>query len=304
MPFRARFDCLWCGSAWETRGPDDLEGWSQLCPACLGRAQENRFLAHRLRNGIAERGRAGAAARAEPDPEADLAAWLAASVAEEEDRYLRRGRHSRGPVRDLAWQMELDAATGWLDRQATPSPIVEPAAGPGFWSPLLAGRGELSIHDASEAALDAARSRLVAHGLRAHLHRRTPWTPPDAPAGTILLAFRLRHVPAARLGERLAFLRDALRPGGRLLLIEPLGDPETDAVGDPLPVDGVAVRRLPDGREVRIPFLVRGADALAAALTEAGFTGIVTETTGRFFLLAAAERPPGPAAETAATLGR
>ena len=55
MPFLASFTCLWCGAAHATRGPDDLEGWAQLCPDCLGRAGENPFLRFRLRDALAER---------------------------------------------------------------------------------------------------------------------------------------------------------------------------------------------------------------------------------------------------------
>ncbi len=59
MPFLATFDCLWCGTAWRTRGPDDLEGYAQLCPDCVGRAGENGFLRFRLKSAIEERARAG-----------------------------------------------------------------------------------------------------------------------------------------------------------------------------------------------------------------------------------------------------
>ena len=55
MPFMASFNCLWCGRAWETRGPDDLEGWAQLCPDCVGAAGDDGFLRMRLRTGLAER---------------------------------------------------------------------------------------------------------------------------------------------------------------------------------------------------------------------------------------------------------
>ena len=62
MTFRPTFDCLWCGDSWTARGPGDLEGWAQLCPACLGRAGSNAFLRGRLRTALAERGAAGPAA--------------------------------------------------------------------------------------------------------------------------------------------------------------------------------------------------------------------------------------------------
>ncbi len=59
MPFRATFQCLWCGRPHQTRGPTDLEGWAQLCPDCLGRAGENAFLRFLLKRALAERARSG-----------------------------------------------------------------------------------------------------------------------------------------------------------------------------------------------------------------------------------------------------
>src|SRR4029077_9678663 len=58
VPFRASFDCLWCGAAHACRGPDDLEGWAQLCPDCVGKAGDNGFLRFRLRQALTERGAA------------------------------------------------------------------------------------------------------------------------------------------------------------------------------------------------------------------------------------------------------
>ncbi|MFO1539078.1 MAG: class I SAM-dependent methyltransferase [Chloroflexota bacterium] len=292
MTFLARFACLWCGSDWQTRGPDDLEGWARLCPTCLGRAQENPFLARRLRAGIVARGAGRAVAPAAagdasgPDAlEAAAAAWLGATVAEQEDWILRRGRYARGPVRDLAWSAELDGLTGFLDALPPAATVLEPAAGPGFWSPLLAGKGELSVLEATEDALDRARDRLVAHGLRAHLHLRAPWAVPETPSALVVLAFRLCHVPDARLAARCAALRAMVAPGGRLAIVERAGDPETDAPDDPPAVDGVARRRLPDGRELAIPLVARPAADLADALRAAGFVDVTARSTGRFFHL-------------------
>ena len=59
MPFRATFECLWCGASHVCRGPDDLEGWAQLCSECVGKAGENGFLRFRLRQALTERGAAG-----------------------------------------------------------------------------------------------------------------------------------------------------------------------------------------------------------------------------------------------------
>ena len=55
MPFRASFSCLWCGAEHTTRSADDLEGWAQLCPDCVGKAGDNGFLRFRLRQALTER---------------------------------------------------------------------------------------------------------------------------------------------------------------------------------------------------------------------------------------------------------
>jgi hypothetical protein len=64
MPFRESFDCLWCGRAWATRTPTDLEGYAQLCPDCVGKAQENGFLRFRVKAALAERAAKGSTAGA------------------------------------------------------------------------------------------------------------------------------------------------------------------------------------------------------------------------------------------------
>lgn len=281
MPFRARFDCLWCGTAWATRGPGDLEGWAQLCPSCLGKAGTNPFLRGRLRAAIAERGAAPAGPVPRPVPGASVdAARRAAARAHPpfarafpDDWFLRRGPFERGAVHDAAWQAELDMVTRWLDSQPLAGRILEPAAGVGFFSPLLASKGELHASDPDGGALDRARDRLLAHRLLAHLHVADPWVaaiPGEAPADALVAAFLVGRVRGAGLDGAARTLRSRLRPGGRLALI----DLRPDAVGGP-PGDTAWTWHEPA--------------VLDAALARAGFGRIEVETTGRFFLLASAE---------------
>ena len=286
IAFRPRFDCLWCGTPWETRAPGDLEGWAQLCPACLGKAGANPFLRGRLRAAIAGRGAAPPAAGlpgvspapASPSPRPRPAPSHAPAPvrAFPDDWFLRRGSFARGAIHDAAWLAELDAATLWLDAQPLSGRILEPAAGVGFFSPLLAGKGELHASDADGDALDRARDRLVAHRLLAHLHEADPWAgpPPDgtpaAPADALVAAFLVGRVRGAGLDAAAASLRDRLRPGGRLALIDLRPDP---AGGPP---EGTAW----SWHEPAI---------LEAALARAGFAPVEVTTTGRFFVLAAAD---------------
>ena len=289
MPFRSTFDCLWCGTAWTVRAPDDLEGWAQLCPTCVGKAGDNGFLRFRLRDALAERAAAksGAAGDGAVDEaiDAEMKAYYAARAGEYDDWYLRRGRYSHGPVHDAAWNAELDAAGRWLDDLPLQGSIVELAAGTGWWSPLLAGKGELSLYDAAEATLDRARERLVAHRLRAHLHVRDAWDEPDRQVDGLFAGFWLSHVPRSRLAAFLALARRWLKPGGTFAFIDSLPDPQSGAADNPPPGGDVAVRRLADGREFRVVKVFHTPAELQAGLIETGFADAEVTTTGRFFLL-------------------
>jgi ubiquinone/menaquinone biosynthesis C-methylase UbiE len=221
-----------------------------------------------------------------PDLRDEMVGYYAARAPEYDDWYLRRGRYRRGPIHDMAWQVDLDEATRWLDGQSVSGRIVELAAGTGWWSPLLAQKGELWAFDASQEPLDIARERLVAHGLRAHLHLRDAWAEPDAPADALFAGFWLSHVPRERLDAFLALARRWLKPGGELLFIDSRPDPQSGAV-DQGPPDGadVARRRLSDGREFRVVKVFHEPHDLEAALRRAGFRDPLVETTSRFFLL-------------------
>lgn len=321
------FACLWCGRSWTVRSPDDLEGFAKLCPDCLGKAGDNEFLRFRLRAALEARAALSAPAKAAPagtpapsaasetapasDP--DLIAYYQARAPEYDDWYLRRGRYEHGPIHDAAWNAELDAAGRWLDNLPIAGRIVELAAGTGWWSPLLASKGELWMYDAAEAPLVRARERLVAHQLRAHLHLRDAWAEPSAdasaaegasgngpagdessadgsPADALFAGFWLSHVERARTGAFLALAARWLAPGGRIALIDSLPDPRSGAVDHEPPADDRSVRRLDDGREFSIVKVHRSADEIAAALTGAGFRDVEVTTTGRFFVLATARR--------------
>ena len=305
MPFKATFACLWCGTSHTTRSTDDLEGWAQLCPECLGKAGDNGFLRFRLHAAIQERGAAArgpepadaavasvavAATDAGPAPDIgrDMIDYYEARAPEYDDWYLRRGRYERGAIHDAAWNAELDAAGRWLDGLPWAGEIVELAAGTGWWSPLLASRGELSLYDTSPAALDRARERLVAHGLRAHLHVRDAWERPDRQVDGLFTGFWLSHVPRERLGAFLALCRRWLKPGGRLAFIDSLADPASGAADHPTPTDDRAIRRLDDGRVFTIVKIFYSPAELTAALTDAGFSAVDVTPTGRFFVLGTA----------------
>jgi SAM-dependent methyltransferase len=320
MPFRPTFDCLWCGTGHTCRGPDEIEGWAQLCSTCVGKAGDNGFLRFRLRQAITERGTANRVAGGEatparsagvvetvgPDgpPAGPIAATPAQSAidrtmieyyesraGEYDDWYLRRGRYEHGPIHDAAWNAELDAAGRWLDAVPLRGDIVELAAGTGWWSPLIASKGDLSIYDAAEAPLDRARDRLLAHRLRAHIHVRDAWAAPDRVVDAVFAGFWLSHVERERLEPFLGLVRRWLKPDGIFAFIDSLPDPTSGATDHPPASNDRSLRRLGDGREFEIVKVHYSPAELEAALRRAGFGRADVATTGRFFLMG--EARPG-----------
>ena len=282
MPFRPAFDCLWCGAHHAVRAEADLEGWASLCPDCIGRADDNGFLRARVRAALSERS-AAARPAASPGTDRSNAPGLRPAVPHvtesstmSEDWYLRRGSFSAGPIVDGPWQMELDEATRWLDGLPLSGTIVELAAGTGWWSTLLAGKGELWMYEADEASLEKARQRLVAHGLLAHLHVRDPLSPPERPADAVFSAYLLGSAADEQgLQRRLALVRSWLRPGGRFIFLDAV-TPTTDARAMAGP---------------RGPLYPRHVDSLHEALLAAGFGQVDLARTRSAFVLGTATTP-------------
>jgi demethylmenaquinone methyltransferase/2-methoxy-6-polyprenyl-1,4-benzoquinol methylase len=284
--FQPRFNCLWCGRPHVTRSTEDLEGWARLCSDCIGRAQDNEFLRFRLREGLKRRASATAPAPTDVVPEDDaMRAYYKARAPEYDDWYLRRGRYSHGVIADAAWNAELDSATQWLDGLPITGEIVELAAGTGWWSPLLASKGQLWLYDAVEEPLDRARERLMAHGLAAHIHVRDAWAEPDRQVDVLFCGFWLSHVPRRRLAEFLSIARGWLKPDGLFAFIDSRRDPDSSATDHPTPADDLSTRKLDDGREFTIPKIYWEPEELEAGLKAAGFETASVHTTSRFFLL-------------------
>ncbi|MDP8905189.1 MAG: class I SAM-dependent methyltransferase [Chloroflexota bacterium] len=279
------FNCVWCGRPYAPREATDLEAYARLCPDCLGRAQDNEFLRHRLRQGLRARSAAHAATGQATSDDAVLKDYYAARAGEYDDWYLRRGRYSHGPLDDAVWQSDLDTATLWLDGLAIGGEIVELAAGTGWWSPLLAQKGELWLYDAVEEPLERARERLLAHGLRAHIHLRDAWQEPDRRVDALFTGFWVSHIRRSRLNDFLALARRWLKPGGTYAFIDSRPDPKSSARDDPPPAEDESVRRLNDGRQFVIPKIYYEPTELEVALRDVGFASAEVTTTSRFFVL-------------------
>ena len=117
--------------------------------------------------------------------------------------------------------MELDEVTRILDAVPMSGVIVELGPGSGWWSTLLASKGELWMFESDEGSLELARQRLVAHGLLAHLHVRDPLAMADRAADVVFSAYLLgAATDEAALLHRLTMIRGWLGPGATFAFVE------------------------------------------------------------------------------------
>jgi SAM-dependent methyltransferase len=224
------------------------------------------------------------------DVESEMIRYYAARAGEYDDWYLRRGRYSHGPANDAAWHSDLGAAAAWLAGRGFHGRIVELAAGTGWWSPVLAAQGQLTLCDAAPEPLDKARVRLAAAGLAAEFQIRDAWGEPDRSADCLFAGFWLSHVDRGRLDEFFGLVARWLVPDGLFAFIDSRRDPESGALDHRPPVDDVQVRRLDDGTNFRVRKIFYEPADLESALDRAGFRQIEVVTTDRFFVLGSARR--------------
>ncbi len=227
-----------------------------------------------------------------PDDSVDseMVRYYAARAGEYDDWYLRPGRYSHGEAHDKAWRSDLEAAAAWLASRPFGGRIVELAAGTGWWSPLLAAKGQLTLHDAASEPLVKARQRLEAAGLHAEVEIRDAWAEPGRAVDGLFAGFWVSHVDRSRLGEFLGLVARWLVPGGLFAFIDSRSDPESGARDHRPPQDDVQTRHLGDGSSFRVRKVFYEPAELEAALDGAGFSEIEVISTERFFLLASARR--------------
>ena len=225
------------------------------------------------------------------DPiDSELVRYYAARADGYDDWYLRRGRYSRGALQDEAWRSDLEAAAAWLGSRPFHGRIAELAAGTGWWSPILASAGPLTLYDAAPEPLAKAAARLAEVGLAADFAVRDAWAEPDRSVDSLFTGFWIGHIDRARLDEFLCLAMRWLDPGGLFAFIDSRQDPASGARDHLPPKDDLQIRRLDGGATFRVRKVFYEPADLKSALRRAGFTEVDVVTTARFFVLGSARR--------------
>lgn len=183
---------------------------------------------------------------------------------------------------------ERDAVPTIVDSLGITGEVLEIACGTGIWTV------ELARHANSLAALDSAPEMIALAADRTNDHDVRfintsvfDWTP-DTTYDVIFFAAWLSHVPANRFDEFWDTVAQALRPGGRVIVVDELPERAHNETW----CDGkIARRTLADGSEFSIVKIFYSAADLIERLARLGWTTTVTATEHNWLVAEATTAP-------------
>jgi demethylmenaquinone methyltransferase/2-methoxy-6-polyprenyl-1,4-benzoquinol methylase len=203
--------------------------------------------------------------------------YYAERAPEYDDWWYRRGRYELEPDALARWRADIAEAQAALDAFAPGGSALELAAGTGIWTRRLVGVADRVV------AVDANAETLAFNTSDAELVRADvfAWEPPER-FDLVFFSFWLSHVPEERFDEFWSLVRAALRPGGRVFLVDSgAGDTAHTATDQ---AAGEETRSLSDGRTFRIVKRRRPTDELTERVRPLGFE-LDLHDTGNFHFL-------------------
>ncbi|MEU4238392.1 class I SAM-dependent methyltransferase [Actinoplanes sp. NPDC026619] len=134
----------------------------------------------------------------------------------------RQGRYALDEQAREHWFADIDEAAQTLDRFRPEGDVLEFAAGTGWWTERLTRHAtRVTAVDAHTETLELNRARTGGTGKVTYVQADIfDWSPPPAAFDTVFFSYWLSHVPADRLDGFWQQVATALRPGGRVFLLD------------------------------------------------------------------------------------
>jgi SAM-dependent methyltransferase len=216
-------------------------------------------------------------------------AYYRARAREYDHWWMREGRYDHGPDANARWFVEVAALERALQRFQPGGDILELACGTGLWTRrLVADARQLTAVDAAPEVLEINRERVGDERVRYIEADLFGWTAPESAFDVCFFSFWLSHVPESRFAGFWDKVRAALRPGGRVFLIDSARSDTSGARDHVAAVEEeqTAVRRLDDGSEFQIVKRFYGPRWLEDRLAQLGWS-VDANATGEYFIYAA-----------------
>ncbi|GIL09359.1 MAG: hypothetical protein BroJett033_8700 [Chloroflexota bacterium] len=227
-----------------------------------------------------------------PDLLREQIAYYRARAAEYDEWVYRLGRYDYGDALNRRWFDEMHQVMKTLRAVGPVGDVLELACGTGIWTEqLLTISQHITAIDASPEMLTLNHDRLKVPNVSYHEGDLFAWEP-QSQYDMVFFAFWLSHVPPEYLDAFLSKVCRALRPGGRLFLVDSRPAPTSNS-HDHAPHDAQGsthTRRLNDGRQFTIVKVFYDPNWLRSQLLRAGLDAPV-QTTNTYFLYASGTRP-------------
>ena len=211
---------------------------------------------------------------------------------EYDDWFYRRGRYDQGEAHTGQWQREVQQIRDQLHSVSDIGHILELAPGTGIWTAELVQIGEsVTALDASPEMISINRAKLGSDKVDYQLTDLFQYQPARQ-YDMVFFGFWLSHVPAAKLSCFLETVYAALKPGGRLFIVDSRAvDLSRNHTGSANLGDDLQRRVLNDGRQFDIVKIYYDPAELTEILRAHGFD-IAVEMTDNFFIYADGRKSP------------
>ena len=212
--------------------------------------------------------------------------YYRARAPEYDDWFYRHGRYDHGAAFQQQWESEAQIVRDQLFSSPRLAHVLEMAPGTGIWTQeLIKLSDSVTALDASPEMIAINRAKLQSDNVSYQQADLFRWQPQQA-FDMVFFGFWLSHVPADRLSAFLRTVHKALKPGGRLFLVDSQ-EPElsTSTEQNIETSDDLQQRILKDGRQFEIVKIYYDADQLSGTLRAHGFD-ITVQKTPNFFIYA------------------
>ncbi len=210
--------------------------------------------------------------------------YYRARAGEYDEWFYRMGRYDHGKALNQQWFDEAKQVMEMLHQIAMVDEALELACGTGIWTEqLLKIARHITALDASPEVIAINRQKLAAANIDYQQVDLFQWQP-ERGYDLVLFGFWLSHVPPEKLDSFLASVSQAVKPGGKLFIVDsqPAG---TSSASNHQPYEAESirhVRKLNDGREFTIYKIFYEPASLREKLASFGFDADVRVTDNYF----------------------
>ena len=212
-------------------------------------------------------------------------------AAEYDEWFYRRGRYDYGEAINGQWFEQAAQVREALGALGPVDSALELASGTGIWTQELTRiAGRVTALDGSPEMIAINRAKVNNPRVTYREVDLFGWQPEEQ-FDLVFFGFWLSHVPPERLDGFLRAVYAAVRPGGRLFLVDSMAE-KTSSAHDHRPPDADDLyhdRMLNDGRAFRVVKVFYAPPALQARLNALGFEAAIQSTA--YFLYGQALRP-------------